>query len=208
MAYENAIRALARRIANAEAQTRRMVGHVSGREEKYTEVLLTNLEHHLHGFSEGGVSWRVITYTTDKQSGQETRTGADLVIAVDVNLDGASVSKGALIQAKVNHSAGRGVSVDSRARLRSQCSAMRQHSDRAYVFLYGDQATEVFSANDILTDAPLADLHHIGIAEFFEEMMACRAGDDRIVAHNHRDLEQVVGQMEANVGVLVKGRTR
>jgi hypothetical protein len=86
MAYENAIRALARRIANAEAQTRRMVGHVSGREEKYTEVLLTNLEHHLHGFSEGGVSWRVITYTTDKQSGQETRTGADLVIAVDVSV--------------------------------------------------------------------------------------------------------------------------
>jgi hypothetical protein len=85
--YENEMRAAVERVAEAERLTRRMIGDVTGREEKYTEVFRTHLEQQLNGFSEGGVAWKVITYTTDKQSGQETRVGADLVISVDIDLD-------------------------------------------------------------------------------------------------------------------------
>jgi len=100
--YENEMQAAAARVAEAERLTRRMIGDVLGREEKYTEVFRTHLEQQLDGFSDSGVSWRVVTYTTDKQSGQETRTGADIVIAVDITLDGVRQSKGFLVQAKIN----------------------------------------------------------------------------------------------------------
>ena len=43
--------------ATGEAQTRRMVGHVSGREEKYTEILRTNLERSAASALELGPRW-------------------------------------------------------------------------------------------------------------------------------------------------------
>jgi hypothetical protein len=115
--FENELRSVAERIAEAERQARRIVGRLDGREEKYTEVFRTKLEEQLNGFSDGRVTWEVITYTTDKQSGEEKRTGADLVVAVNITLDGVQSRKGVLIQAKVNHNVRHGVSVDSATRL-------------------------------------------------------------------------------------------
>ena len=207
-AYEDAMRSVAERIAEAERQARQIIGEVRGREEKYTEIFRVRIEDNLNGFSDGGVKWRVFTYTTDKQSGQETRVGADLVIAVDLELDGVRVTKGVLVQSKVNQNLRHGVSVDSVAKLRSQCRVMRSRSNAAYVFVYGEQTTKVLSASGVLTGASLSQLPSKGVGEFFGDVMMCWAGDSAIAAVDHRQLERVVKTMEGRSGVLISGRTR
>jgi hypothetical protein len=205
--YENEMRAAAERIAEAERLTRRMVGDVTGREEKYTEVFRTHLEQQLDGFSEGDVSWRVVTYTTDKQSGQEKRVGADLVVAVGIDLDGFKQWKGFLVQAKVNKNIRHGVSVDSLPRLINQCRNMQRHTNEAYVFAYGNQSTKVLKAINVVTRAPLSEIAQKSIGEFFSDVMMCWAGDPNLVANDHRQLETLVEQMEGKSGVLLKAKT-
>lgn len=205
--YENEMAAAVGRVAEAERRARQIVGDVEGREEKYTEVFRTHLESLLNNFSEGRVSWRVVTYTTDKQSGQETRIGADLVVAVDISLDGVRQSKGFLVQAKVNKNTRYGVSVDSRRTLDGQCGVMRTHSNEAYVFAYGNQSTKVLKANSVLSGAALSDIPNKGIGEFFGEVMMCWAGDPKIAAHSHRELETLVKRMEGRSGVLLQANS-
>lgn len=204
ISYRNGMRAAIAQIAEAERRTRVMIGDVKGREEKYTEVFRTHLETLLNGFSEGGVTWHVVTYTTDKQSGQESEIGADLVVALAMNLDGVTQSKGFLVQAKVNKNVRSGVSVDSIAKLRSQCHNMTELTNDAYVFAYGQQNTKVLKALNVLTEASLSEISDKGIVEFFEDVMMCWLGDPGISARNHSDLENLVKAMEARSGALIE----
>jgi hypothetical protein len=203
--YENELRAVAERVAEAEREARRIVGDVAGREEKYTEVFRTKIEEKLENFHEGRVSWKVITYTTDKQSGEEKTTGADLVIAFDITLDGVAERKGILVQAKVNKAVRYGVSVDGVGRLRQQCREMKKHSSASYVFVYGNPITKVLSADGVITGAPLSKLSSKGVSEFFGDVMMCWAGDSTIRAATHGGLERLVKSMDARRGVLLKG---
>lgn len=203
--YENEIRAVAERVADAEREARSIVGNLVGREEKYTEVLRTKIEEKLDGFKEGGVSWRVITYTTDKQSGEESAVGADLIIAFDITLDGIREQKGIMVQAKVNKNVRYGISVDGVGRLRKQCNDMREQSSDAYVFVYGGPSTKVLTADGILTGAPLSKLSNKGVGQFFGDIMMCWAGDSKIRASGHRQLEEIVKRMAAKAGVILKG---
>ena len=204
LAYQNEIRAAVERVAEAERQARKMVGSIVGREEKYTEVFRTHLERELNGFSEGGVTWHVLTYTTDKQSGQEGRIGADLVVALGVELGGARQWKGFLVQAKVNHNVRYGVSVDSFARLKGQCADMLRHTKESYVFAYGNQSTKVLKAGNVIAGAPLSQIPDKAMSEFFGDVMMCWLGDPAVVANDHRQLETLVRQMEGKSGVLIK----
>jgi hypothetical protein len=203
--YENEIRAVAERVADAEREARNIVGNLTGREEKYTEVLRTKIEEKLDGFHEGGVSWHVVTYTTDKQSGEEGVMGADLVVAFDITLNGAREQKGILVQAKVNKNVRYGISVDGIGRLRAQCGDMNNQSSDAYVFVYGSPTTKVLTADGVITGAPLSKLSNKGIGEFFRDIMMCWAGDSKIRASNHRELERIVKGMVAKAGLLLKG---
>ena len=55
-----------------------------------------------------------------------------------------------------------------------------------------------------ITFLTLSEISNKGIGEFFGEVMMCWAGDPDIVAHDHRELEELVMKMEAKSGVLLK----
>ena len=126
--YDDAMRAAARVVADVDAEVRRKLVKVIGREERFTEKFVTLLEERLDGYENGGISWRVVTHVADKQNGQETRTGADLFISLSMSFDGILVQKGVQAQAKINKNKKYGLRVDSKDRLRRQCVLMLDRS--------------------------------------------------------------------------------
>ncbi len=204
--YEDALRAAADIVAAADRDTRRKLVSVIGREERYSEKLITMLEERLDGFSEGGVRWEVLTNITDKQSGQETRTGADLLIALNMKFDGFSVSKGVQVQAKVNSNKVRGFGVDSRSRLNRQCEIMLGNSPESYVFSYGRQITKIVKAQAVLDlrNATLSDIVSLSVSDFFYDFFICRVGDRDMTATSHADLQRLTSRLEAKAGVVLR----
>lgn len=196
--YEDAMRGAARVVADVDAEVRRKLVTISGREERYTEKFVTLLEDRLDGFSDGGVRWRVATHVSDKQSGQETRTGADIFISLTMQFDGVFVQKGIQVQAKINKNKKYGLGFDSKDRLIKQCTAMLRNSEASFVFAYGEQGTKVVRARAVqeVDPALITDLTSESTADFFFDFFVCKEGDHGLHADNLQNLQQLVRRLE------------
>ena len=204
--YEDAFEAAAERIAGAERDTRRRLVEVDGEEENFSAKFMSLFEERLDGFEDGGVSWRVATYLTKKQSGQETALGADMLIAIRMLLDSEVIAKGFLVQAKVNHRPYYGLAVDSRSRLNGQCRAMIKHTDESYVFAYGQQGTKVLKAGTLLTaGSNLSEIPSKTVGGFFGDVFHCWAGTHSIDARSTRELRELAREYEARSALLIAG---
>lgn len=204
--YEVELSALAERIAEAEREARNLAGPVGGREERYTEQLRAQIHQKLNGFSEGALTCKVFTHSTDRS--REQLTGADLAIGVDFSLNGVRAQKGVLVQAKENKNKRYGVTVDSLPRLKRQCVTMRSHTKESFVFAYGEQATRVLPTLPIITGATPSRIHAITISEFFQQLFLCWRGDEDIQVASQRQLATAVEEMEARSGLFLKVRSR
>lgn len=200
--FETELAAVADRVAEAEREARALTGPLNGREEKYTEHLRAQIHSKLNGLREGALACRVFTVSTDRH--REQLTGADLAIAVDFDLDGVVARKGVLIQAKVNKNKLHGVSFDSLARLKMQCRAMRRHTKESFVFAYGEQSTKVLPTLPIIAGAAPSKIDALPISAFFQQMFLCWRGDEDIAARSQSGLRQILDEMEARAGVLIK----
>lgn len=196
--YEDAMRAAARVVADVDAEVRRKLVTIEGREERYTEKFVTLLEDRLDGFSDGGVNWAVATHVADKQSGQETRTGADIFISLTMKLDGFVVKKGIQVQAKINKNKRYRLGFDSKPRLIKQCATMLSNSEASFVFAYGEQGTKVVRARAILEVEPslLPGLTSENTADFFYDFFICKEGDRSLHADSLQNLQNLVKRLE------------
>lgn len=206
--YEDAMRAAARLVADVDAEVRDKLVKVEGREERYTEKFVTLLDERLGGFKDGGIRWGVTTHIADKQSGQETRTGADLFISLSLNFDGVQVQKGIQAQAKINKNKQFGISVDSKPRLLKQCETMLTNSQESFVFLYGNQGTKIVRARTVVEALPteLSNLITDNTADFFFDFFVCKYGDRGLYAGTPRSLQKLVEEKEYKAAVILKAK--
>lgn len=205
--FEHAIRAAAEKVAAVDRDVRRKLVTVKGREERYSEKFVTLLDERLSNFSDGGVVWSVATHISDKQSGQETRTGADLFISLELSFDGLYVQKGIQAQSKVNKNSRYGLRVDSKVRLERQCRRMILNSPESFVFAFGEQGTKIVKASSVLDSLPnnLSDLVTQSPVDFFYDFFVCRVGDHDLFAVDERDLQLKVQELEYRAVALISG---
>lgn len=203
--YEDALRGAARLVADLDAEVRHKLIVISGREERYSEKFVTLLEDRLDNFSDGGIRWNVATHISDKQSGQETRTGADIFISLSMEFDGVSVQKGIQVQAKINKNKKYGISFDSKPRLYRQVSTMLSRSEASYVFAYGEQGTKVIPARSIQEVDPglVSGLSSDSTYVFFYDFFICKIGDRTLYAKDVKDLQSLVRKLEYTCAVRI-----
>lgn len=204
--FDDAMRSAAELVANIDRDVRRKLVRVTGREERYSEKFVTLLEERLGGFHEGGLSWQVSTHISDKQSGEETATGADLFVSIEMDFRGASVQKGFQAQAKINKNRSFGLAVDSRTRLLNQCKAMLQNSDSSFVFAYGEQETKILHAQSVVEADGISPTHLTTqrVSEFFYEFFVCRKGDRELFANTAEDLQNLTRKFHYAASTLIK----
>lgn len=203
--FEDAMRSAAELVANVDRDVRKKLVRVTGREERYSEKFVTLLDERLDGFSDGGLSWNVVTHVSDKQSGQESATGADLFVSVTMDFRGMYVQKGFQAQAKVNKNKKFGLTVDSKPRLLRQCKTMLSNSDSSFVFAYGEQATKILSARSVLEagDNSLTKLKTQRTDDFYYDFFICRSGDRSLYAGNEADLQSLVDAIHYGSAALI-----
>lgn len=203
--FDDAMKSAAELVANIDRDVRRKLVRVTGREERYTEKFVTLLDERLDGFSEGGLSWKVATHVSDKQSGQETATGSDLFVSVTMDIDGLFVQKGFQAQAKINKNKKFGLSVDSKSRLLTQCKAMLSNSESSFVFAYGEQDTKILSANSVLEAGKnsITKLRTQRTEDFFYDFFICRTGDRKLFAKDARELQAQVERLHKDAAALI-----
>lgn len=199
------MRSAAELVANIDRDVRRKLVRVTGREERYTEKFVTLLDERLDGFNEGGLSWKVATHVSDKQSGQETATGSDLFVSVTMDIEGLFVQKGFQAQAKINKNKKFGLSVDSKSRLLIQCEAMLSNSESSFVFAYGEQDTKILSANSVLEAGKnsITNLKTQRTEDFYYDFFICRTGDRALYAKDEEELQARVEQLHKNAAALI-----
>jgi hypothetical protein len=128
--------------------------------------------------------------------------------ALDVEIEGFSVKKGFLAQAKRVEPSDTFPASEA-SRLRDQCKRMLNHTPDSFVFLYSAQsgitvvpAVELVGARDCnpheLTNRP--------VGEFFADHLDCFIGDHKIRAADVAQLEALRGDYSARSVVVVEGR--
>lgn len=203
--FDDAMRSAAELVANVDRDVRKKLVRVTGREERYSEKFVTLLDERLDGFSDGGLSWNVATHVSDKQSGQETATGADLFVSVTMDFRGLYVQKGFQAQAKINKNKKFGLTVDSKPRLLGQCETMLSNSDSSFVFAYGEQDTKILSARSVLEAGAnsLTTLKTQRTDDFYYDLFICRTGDRNLYAENEADLQSLVDEIHYGSAALI-----
>jgi hypothetical protein len=178
-------------------------------EPTITDRLLAYIEDRLDGEEIAGVRWEAKTLTSLGYGAQETAHGADFFGVLELRLPGYRVSKGFLAQAK-RIEPGQSLTPLELGRMHTQCKKMVDRSPVSYVFIYSKMSgIRVVSANDILA-APGANPHNLttwSLKEFFRAHLECFIGDFRIHAPTPKQLEELVIDVSARNGIVIRGET-
>lgn len=194
--------------AAARATIEDLVATRAEQEPQLTDRFLGNLQQQLDGRTIAGVRWRVKTLTDRGARSQEREFGADFMAALDVELEGFSVKKGFLAQAK-RIEPSNGFPARESTRLGDQCKRMLDHTPDSFVFLYSAQsgitvvpAITVVGARDCnpheLTSRP--------VAAFFADHLECFIGDRKIRAADSAQLDALRSDYSARSVVAIEGR--
>jgi hypothetical protein len=207
--YFDALRAAADKVVEADRLTREKIVRVRGRETLYTSAFLTRLEDRLNGFDEAGIKWSVHVHEPDKQNKEEELTGADMLVVLDLDIDGITLRKGFLAQAKINTNPVFGqVRISGHDRLTAQCDAMLFHSPESFVFVYSEDATMIVPAIGVyaLDARGISRLRRSTVHEFFYDFFTCWVGDRSISASSPAELQGLTAEMAAKRAAYVKGK--
>ncbi|WP_417828345.1 hypothetical protein [Thalassospira sp.] len=188
--FNEAIKAAAKRANEALiATTEKYNQDLVTDEDDMTGILLGQLDARVSG-SIQGLQWTTSVVRHRKgKAAEEARTGADIVMHVNLNTPTESYSKGLLIQAK-RIDKQQILSAQEHKRLKNQCSQMLKITPAAFVFDYSRQGIRCGSANRI-RGASSPDLYSqcewTGY-RFFLEFFRCPIGDSRLTSAKVSDL--------------------
>ena len=202
IAYYQAVRGAAKRIADAMNHTVKAIGE--GRIEQepaVTDRMLGAIEESLRKYSKKGISWSAKTLTDRGPRSQESKYGADFMGVLNIALPEFNVSKGFLAQAKLVRDDSSG---DVRI-LKSQCEKMLKLSPDSFVFLYQHDGVRVVPAISVIgsSEDPL-ELYSRSAQRFFEEHLQCFIGDRRIQAPTPSALNALVEQSYARSVIVLQ----
>ncbi len=151
-------------------------------EPEITAGLATMLQHQFAGKRFAGLKWSAtIMRHYSGHAAQEKRTGADLLIHVQLNTPQQTYSKGVLVQAKRERDKAN-LSGADHAELRDQCGRMLQFTPAAFVFHYTKTGIACASATLVQgsADRNLNRVCHWSSHRFFLELFRCPIGDPRM----------------------------
>lgn len=180
-------------------------------EPAVTSKIASRLEDRISNIQAFGRTITVIAQDfTDRGHGaQETRAGADLFVAVKVEDDDGSISKGLLVQAKWSH---RADTSTEHKKLLEQCEEMLERTSNAgaFVWLYGATGVDVVPAHELVarpTQRPRS-FKHRSVAQQFRDVLDCFQGDPSIapemVFENSGGLGAYMEDIAANTGVAIR----
>jgi hypothetical protein len=203
IAYYQAVRQAARRIAEAADHTVEALRHGQIEQEPaMTDRMLGAIEEAMRDFIANGIRWSAKTLTDRGRRAQEPRVGADFLGVVNITLPEFSGSKGFLAQAKMVHS-GR---VNDVAALRRQCEKMLSLTPDSFVFLYSYDGIRIVPAISVI--AAKIDpvfLYSRSPQRFFEEHLECFIGDRAIESPTPSALERLRQRYKARNALLLTG---
>lgn len=151
-------------------------------------------EDHITGHLLGGISnnlddkyiknfrWRGKQFTGRGGGSEESKIGSDFMGVIDIDLNGYSVKKGFLIQAK---KAEPGVSMPTKqwGDFTDQVEKMLKVSPSSYVLVYSSElGMRIFPAISVLNldSRNIFDLYSRSVRRFFEDHLQCFIGDQML----------------------------
>lgn len=146
----------------------------------------------------------------------ERRYGTDLVVVVRIDTDEMSVTKGLLVQAKNEGSEGVHVGGVRRQRvevttlspqLRAQCRKMLRISASSYVWIYDPTGVRSATAVSIEAAKPGRTRKRVPssrLEDHIDDLVACKVGDPRIVAHDDGTLDRLLDEVGAETALLLE----
>lgn len=189
-----------------------------GREEEVTAQLKSEITLHLMEKIQAKLNDKTIkgvhfgVYTFRKV--EEKQVGADLLGLLDINLDGQTLTKGYLAQAKVGTAFGPDDDhLNARCRddrLLGQIDNMLKVSPASYVFIYTRKGVFVVPASDAQSAGSNSiNTEHIynhRFGSFYEEFFKCFIGDTKIVTPRiqPKDLAALAKLNNSNNALLIR----
>lgn len=176
-----------------------------------TGRLLGSVVERLDGLSIKGLKWRAKQFKTGRDSAaEEKRIGADFMGVLDIDVDGYSVQKGFLVQAK---RAEPRKPIDDWIRLQGQVEKMLAISPASFLFVYSRQrGIRAFPAVSVLglKSRDVFDLYDRSFERFFEEHLECFIGDPALTVPSMQ--AELSGEVPAErvllIGATDKRKTR
>ncbi len=179
-------------------------------EDDFTSQLLARIKEKLDGWRHGRIT--VSTTILDPTFGDAVRErvsmdvrklrsrgrggveegefGADILLALDVDIPGYRASKGIMIQAK-RLDVGDSMDPVDWERLGGQADKMEKYTKESYVWFYdagGVRSLKAQTLSGLSTQRP-DDLYTTGGGRFLGELVQCKHGDDRIRSSSSETLE-------------------
>jgi hypothetical protein len=181
--YDSAFSSAATRVNSAAKKTTEdyAKGYIPD-EPNFTATLVTRIKDLLTDYSKGGISWTAKILTSHGPNTEETKFGADLLGALNLDLPGYSVRKGFLAQAK-RQEEDESIRSAEWSRMQRQCNTMLNHTSESYVFVYGLSGVFVVPAISVAACSNVKSLymlHPKRLSAFYKEHFTCFIGDRRI----------------------------
>jgi hypothetical protein len=218
----------ARAINEAVEATARdfAVDDVAG-EEDFTGQLLGRCKATMEHLDTPGTYWRVAATIQEREDGppipsvrfsarqtvskgpssEESWSGADLLMVLEIKTDDYEIRKGVLVQAKrLEH--GEKLTARDARRLREQCKGMLDLTADSFVFVYSTEGVTTLSATAV-EGSKRDDLHSLeqwpnSTIVFFMDFLKCWTGDSRLKATDHESLAVLRALSRARNAMLIK----
>ena len=202
------IRTVVSRIVRAERLA--LQDYEQGRtqqEPQITDRLIAYIQLNLNGKRFSGIDWKAVTLPDRGPRSAESQLGADLLCALELRLNGFSVSKGFLVQAKKIEPSHPFRAQDYQE-LKAQCEKMLDISGASFVFLYSLQSgIRVVPAISIVgaRSCNPHELESISLGECFMVHFECFLGDRRLAPAVGKTLQHLLEEKRAKRVLLISG---
>lgn len=196
-------------------------------EEDFSGQLIGRWKERLSAMETEGSRWNVKASITEQLDGpalpsvrlssrqtrrkgagsEESWSGADILVVVEINTPDYQAKKGILIQSK-RLEKGKALGRAAADGLRGQCRDMLNLSASSFVFVYSETGVTALSAA-LVEGAERRDLHELeqwpdSATVLFMDFFKCWAGDPRLKATNRESLAILRSQCEARNAVLIE----
>jgi hypothetical protein len=157
-------------------------------ETAITDKMTTKIEDRINGFEIKGIKWEAMTLIPQSQ---EKKFGADFMGVLKINTPYYQVSKGFLVQAKIENNLNLSV-------LKRQCEDMLQISPDSFVFLYSKTGVKIVSAIAVLSsNKHPSELYYRTPSIFFELHFESFIGDRKLSVPHISVLEKIRKEYDA-----------
>jgi len=192
--FKSAFRSAASKLAFAATNTMQdMARGGLPQEPEVTAALVVRFKDALNGHTKSGITWSAKILSSHGPKTEEKEFGADFLGVLRLELEGCSIIKGFLAQAK-RQEPGRALSTVDWDRLKKQCEKMLSFSAESFVFVYSLNGVFMIPAIGVSACSNSEDLHTLHpktTSQFYKEHFQCFIGERRIDQTSHRVLEDL-----------------